>query len=330
MKKERFYQLLSKKLANTLTEGETKELSLAVAEDHSYKQIYKAMVFYSEDTLSNTLNKKPLDQIWERAEHTPTTPLDFSVRPKYTFTWLRVAAICCLAISIVLVAYQFYQTTIGGFLSFSTSKEKAMVLLDDGTKIWLNKQSELRYNKDFGESKREVFLKGEAYFDVVKNRKVPLVVHVGDIDIKVKGTSFNVAAQKERKDIQIALISGLIEVTHRRINKTVSVKPFQKLIFNRDGNANPFSVVLIPAADMLHQVEWKNDTLRFDKEKLKDLALKLEKKFQVTITIASAKLKEKRFSGTFVNETIEQALEALKLSYPLTYTINNNQIVVKD
>lgn len=82
--------------------------------------------------------------------------------------------------------------------------------------------------------------------------------------------------------------------------------------------------------ESLKEIKQTDDTLIFRKEKLKDLAIRMEKKYQLKIEIQSEQLKEKRFSGTFSTETIQQALEALKLSYPLTYTISNGLVTIKD
>jgi transmembrane sensor len=211
---------------------------------------------------------------------------------------------------------------------------KVYKTLDDGTKVWLNKSSSIRINKNFGQQKRELFLKGEAYFDVFKNTKVPLIIHAGDINIQVKGTAFNVKAYKENGEVQVALVRGIVEVSNRLNSKqSVLMRPNEKLVFSKsglNGKENGFLVVHVNPDLLLKETKWTIDTLIFSKEKLSVLALRLEKKYDLKIDIQSNVLKNKRFSGTFTNETILQTLEALKLSYPLKYKIEGKLVVIKD
>jgi transmembrane sensor len=211
---------------------------------------------------------------------------------------------------------------------------KVYKTLDDGTKVWLNKSSSIRINKNFGQQKRELFLKGEAYFDVFKNTKVPLIIHAGDINIQVKGTAFNVKAYKENGEVQVALVRGIVEVSNRLNSKqSVLMRPNDKLVFSKsgpNGKENGFLVVHVNPDLLLRETRWTIDTLIFSKEKLSVLALRLEKKYDLKIDIQSNVLKNKRFSGTFTNETILQTLEALKLSYPLKYKIEGKLVVIKD
>lgn len=93
---------------------------------------------------------------------------------------------------------------------------------------------------------------------------------------------------------------------------------------------NDFRVLSLNSSVLLKETRWTADTLVFHKEKLKELVIRMEKKYDLKIEIQAKQLKEKRFSGTFTNETIQQALEALKLSYPLTYTISGRLVVINE
>lgn len=111
------------------------------------------------------------------------------------------------------------------------------------------------------------------------------------------------------------------------------LKPNEKFIFQnkqRRGENNIYVVIAIASRELLKEVKWVSDTLTFRKEKLKELVVRMEQKYGLKIEIQSERLKEKRFSGKFTTETIQQAMEALKVSYPLTYTINNRLVVIKD
>ena len=90
---------------------------------------------------------------------------------------------------------------------------RTKLVLPDGTQVWLNSDSYISYNKDFGQSKREITLKGEAYFDVFHNPDVPMVVHARSVNIWVKGTAFNVRNYPESESVETSLIRGSVELT---------------------------------------------------------------------------------------------------------------------
>jgi transmembrane sensor len=336
MKKEKFHQLLAKKLSGTLSDVEAVELQQCMSNEAVYERVDDKFTAYFRQTEKQETNAAMLSQIWEKINKDDKDAVKFDTglgdKKPFRLGFLKIAAALFLIARLAVIAYQLTHRSTTKFVVASTVNYKGLQILADGTKVWLNQQSEIRYNEGFGRDSREIFLKGEAYFEVIKNQKVPLVVHAGAIDIKVKGTSFNVNATDEKKEIQVLLVNGLIEVAKKQGSKSVVLHPNQKLIFSPYPTAqkNQFVVLAIPAASLLKEVKWKNDTLHFDNEKLQDLALKLEKKYAVKININSAQLKEKRFSGTFTNETLQQVLEALKLSYPLTYTINNKLVIIKD
>ncbi|AOM77098.1 FecR family protein [Pedobacter steynii] len=262
---------------------------------------------------------------------------DYSIAGKKSLfinNLLKVAAVLVLLAGTGMLGYHLLNHPADKNVDIlTTTGEKTFKVLDDGTRIWLNKNSSINYNKSFGQHKREIILEGEAYFDVVKNEDIPLLIHVGNIDIEVKGTAFNVNAYKNSKKIQVALVRGLIQITDKLDSKQkILLHPNERLIFNtaRDSTQHKFLVSSIKSETLLNETKWIADTLIFSKERLSDLVMRMEKKYDLRIEIHSEKLKDKRFSGRFANETIQQALEALKLSYPLTYTINNRLVVIKD
>lgn len=336
MNKEKFLVLLSSQLSGEISPVDSEALAQAIESNEAYKLLATELGHYFQQHETVQPKIAQLNQTWNKIATAEAE--GFKARfnystPKQTSVYavlLRVAAVLLLFISI---GYYFLNRNADeGFETIAATKEKTFRLLDDGTKIWLNKKSTIRYNKTFGQQKREIFLEGEAYFDVAKNKEVPLFIHAGNIDIEVKGTAFNVNAYKGNPDIQVALIRGSIEVTNRLDQQhKVLLKPNEKLIFsNLNLKEDHFAVLPMPPNLLLRETKWTSDTLTFQKEKLKDLVLRMEKKYDLKIEVKSEQLKEKRFSGTFTNETIEQALAALKLSYPLTYTISNKLVVIKD
>lgn len=341
MEKDQFIQLLSKKLSKGISDSEQERLGQAL-QNVEYQMLANQIeaYFVKQDTVSSMI--RPLDATWAKIAEAEKNGLandfDFSAPKQSLFAsaLFRFAAIIAIVLGIGLVTYYFSNRTDTNLLA--AKDQKIFKVLEDGTRIWLNKQSSIVYSQDFGKHQREITLKGEAYFDVVKNSAIPLVIHAGEpsggIDIEVKGTAFNVNAYQENEGIEVALVRGSIAVTDRKNAKnSVLLKPNDKLVFANSStsqNQHAFKIITLKPELILKETSWAADTLVFHKERLVDLAPKLAKKYDLKIEIYSEKLKEKRFSGTFINETIYQALEALKLSYPLTYTVDKQLVIIKD
>ncbi|TKC06545.1 DUF4974 domain-containing protein [Pedobacter polaris] len=341
MKREKFLELLTRKLSGEISDEDSELLDKVIEGNEEYRllSIELGRYFNGKENLGSSAGK--LGRTWETITAAKNEGLDgrfdYSA-PKqnsfFTTALFKIAAMLVLVIGAGLLGYHLLERSPEGDLDkIAASDQKVFKILDDGTKIWLNKRTTISYNKDFGKHRREITLEGEAYFDVAKNRKTPLFIHAGNIDIEVKGTAFNVNAYKENPDIQVALVRGLIQVSDRLDDKnSVQLHPNEKLIFSKltRGDQHGFRVLPLTPNLLLTDTKWTVDTLVFHKEKLKDLALRMEKKYGLKIEIQGEHLREKRFSGTFTDETIQQALRALKLSYPLTYTIGDKLVVIKD
>ncbi|MET0571930.1 MAG: FecR family protein [Pedobacter agri] len=342
MNRQKFVKLFSQKISGKIDSKNQDLLNVAMKDNEYYRELADDLenYLYKQPISVNPHSHQQLTEIWAKIEANENK--QFKGRHSYSkpkrslgsTTWFKTAAaIIIIFIAGLLVYGVIRRRHFTEFEQLSTQEVKIFKMLDDGTKVWLNKYSTLSYNKGFGKGMREITIEGEAYFDVVKNNKVPLYVHAGNIDIEVKGTAFNVKAEKNSKNIEVALLRGLIQISER-INKNNSLllHPNQKIIYTtqQKENKNNLQLKLVNPFILLSEIRWIADTLRFRKEKLKDLALKMEKKYDVNIDIRSEALKEKRFSGIFINETIEQAITSLKLSYPLNYTINKRLVVIKE
>ena len=229
----------------------------------------------------------------------------------------------------------------------STRKgSKTKMVLPDGSTVWLNAGSTLSYNKTFGEDAREVTLAGEAYFDVIKNEALPFVIHTKQLDIKVLGTAFNVKCYPGEKTTETSLVRGSLEVVIRnRPEKKFVLKPHEKLVVaNEEGPAASVKdqqggTARIPMATLeqlthyptdnsIVETSWIEDKLVFSDETFEEVAEKMERWYDTVINFKDDNLKKERLTGSFKNETIYQALEALRYSTNFNYTIHPNQIIL--
>lgn len=232
------------------------------------------------------------------------------------------------------------------FISRSGARTK--LVLPDGSQVWLNAGSRLNYSNAYNESLREVDLEGEAYFDVVKVTGHPFIVHASSLNIRAVGTAFVVKSYPQEETIEATLLRGIIEVTRKDLpdGPKVILKPNEKLIFSKQletevlRNTNDSSSrsaktigkisvaavsVAIPDSNKV-ETSWVYNRLVFDGDTFQELAIKMERWYNVKIIINSKELLRYRFKGAFENETIREALDALQLTAAFSYKINNNII----
>jgi transmembrane sensor len=221
--------------------------------------------------------------------------------------------------------------------------------LPDGTKVWLNAGSRLDYPKSFGISGREVDLTGEAFFDVSPDAGKPFVIHARKIDIRVLGTSFNIKSYPTDGTTEATLIRGSIEVSIRnRPSDKIILKPNQKLVISNDDTLlkvpdtrghlvkadHPPVVISKPTFEehtgAMIETSWVENKLIFQAEEFSELAKQMERWYGVSIRFDNARLEELQFTGIFEKETVQQALDALKLTASFDYIIEGTQITIHD
>jgi transmembrane sensor len=224
---------------------------------------------------------------------------------------------------------------------------KSKIELPDGTQVWLNVGSRIKYDENYGKENRELTLTGEAYFDVAHDEKKPFILHTRKMNIKVLGTIFNVKAYPGDELTEAALIRGSIEVTFpgRPLEKLI-LKPNDKIsIVNKEsrkadtvrlkqaGNKERPAITVSsiqyePADSAVIETAWVNNKLIFRSKTFEELTRDIERWFNVTVQVQDASILDEKFTGTFSNETITDALDALSLSYPLHYKFNRNNNTV--
>jgi len=224
---------------------------------------------------------------------------------------------------------------------------KSKVQLPDGTQVWLNADSRITYDESFRGPDREVQLCGEAYFDVAKDKDHPFIIHTSSINVKVLGTSLNVRSYQNEKNTEAVLIRGSIEISLRNNpDKKIILQPNEKLVV-RNGKAPVITgaaqtgpkedrgpVMVLGKAhfqekdSVATEVLWVKNKLVFDQETLRDVALKIERWYDVKVIIRDEDLKHTEYSGVFEDESLNQVMEALRLTGSFRYSINKKEITI--
>ncbi|HQW91753.1 MAG: FecR family protein [Chitinophagaceae bacterium] len=279
------------------------------------------------------------------------------VKKPFYKRWVMYATAAAFLVSIILL-YPFVADDAKNKETASVSPINEIIInpgsrtkiqLPDGSQVWVNSGSSLTYEDNFKGSTREVHLDGEAYFDVVKDPSRPFIVHTTGIDIKVLGTAFNVKAYKMEPVIEATLIHGSIEVINKNRpgSPGVMLKPHEKLVYNkypvtdqRDQRADivvpesdAYSITIKPlnnniADSDIVETAWVYNKLVFEDERFETLALKMERWYNLKISFENEKLKDYRISGSFVNETPEEAFKELQFLVPFRYSVKNNEVKI--
>lgn len=257
----------------------------------------------------------------------------------FNSVWFKIAAISLLVIGLSSLWNLFHtrhesDTDLAFNEIIVPLGEKAQIVLSDGTHVWINSASKLRYPVKFGESSRDVSLEGEAYFDVTKKQGKTFVVNTRDVKVNVLGTAFNVKCYPGDEKTQTIVVRGLVKVEDvRGKHKALFIKPNEMATLREKtepGNSSAgISSMTIDKVNPESLVSWKDQMLVFAGESFEDLAIKMERWFNVRIKIDNEDLKAQRYNGKFVhNETVYQVLEAIKVTTPITYEVYKDTIII--
>jgi len=229
---------------------------------------------------------------------------------------------------------------------------RSEISLPDGSSVWLNAGSKIRYMNVFNKKNRDIFLEGEAYFKVAKNRELPFNVRAGNLNIEAIGTEFNVKSYQEENTIETTLVEGKIIIRQSRERNEsglISLEPHQKAVYFKEDNQikvedlkaaktnRPELLKLKPGIIYVDEkidpepiIAWKENRLILKGEELNSLLVKLERKYDVQFIFESDVLKQFRFTGTLENETLTQVLDVIKLSAPIEYELKGKVVRITE
>ena len=191
----------------------------------------------------------------------------------------------------------------------SARGERRYIELEDGSKVWLNSDSRLTYSNDFAKEKtREVFLEGEAFFDVAENKDKPFIVNTDGVSIKVLGTAFNVKSYAEDSFIETTLVRGKITLTPKQeINVTdpLTLVPNEQAVFIKDSK----EILLQNNVTSEDFTDWKNGWIVFDDKSFSYIKETLERWYNVKIDVEDESSLSCTFTGRFKDKPLKEVLE---------------------
>ena len=204
--------------------------------------------------------------------------------------------------------------------------ERIQIMFQDGTKVYINSDSKLRYPKKFALNTREVYLEGEAYFVVAKNKNRPFIVNLSGPAIHVLGTSFNVQDYPENKDIVVCLDEGNINLT-LPTEKKYPMQPGERLVYNKDNQQCTISKM----NDMQRLSMWKQNVIVFKDTPLPDVIKILNRWYNVEFKVEDENALKYVYTLTSDNTLLEKVLMDLEKIAPVKFEYNEDkkEVIVK-
>ncbi|HCE58688.1 MAG TPA: hypothetical protein DER09_12890 [Prolixibacteraceae bacterium] len=191
---------------------------------------------------------------------------------------------------------------------------RSHIVLPDGTDLWLNAESKIKYGIPFVRETRQIELSGEGFLKVAKNEESPFVVTTTNAEIKALGTQFNIKSYPEEETLEVALTEGCVEftgITGSDIKASATMKPNDFLSMNKATGK-----VKLKNKDLTKHVSWVKNVIIFDETTMPEVAKTLERWYGVKVIIADSEINKYRFTTTFENEPLYRVLELLELSSP--------------
>ena len=196
--------------------------------------------------------------------------------------------------------------------------------LSDGTKVWLNSETELKYPVSFSGHERKIFLKGEAFFKVTHNKNKPFIVVSDRQNVQVYGTSFNVKDYLDEEYVQTTLAEGSVKVFDKDSKLSRFIKPGEQAVL---GNNN----LTVREVDISQYVSWKDGEFIFHHERLEDIMKKISRWYDVEIFYLNQGIKDYHFTAWFKKDKgIEYVVDQLKATNRLDVRIKNRTIIISD
>lgn len=287
-----------------------------------------------EDRLTRLTNQEPAEQVLAAQQivseiETINSHAAFALVQKriqkrkntisFLNTFSRIAAILFIPLLLASV-WLFYNQQKPTHRQFAIQEItsppgiRSQVILPDGSKVWLNAESTIKFQVPFQEDSRNIDIVGEAFFDVVKNPDQPFVVQSGSVRVKVLGTRFNYKAFAEDENIEVVLEEGKIALNlqNNAGNKETILHPGDRAVIEKES-----SKTIVKNENINKYIAWHTGKLVFDNSPMSEVAQLLERWYGVEVQVLDSEIMNYRFTTTFENESLFQVIELLGLSSPI-------------
>lgn len=319
MKEEQNLNSIAKYLSDNSDSKEREELFAWVEEDPANKALLEDSMEVWEASEPSELEFQPnMDAAWDKMDSRLATARKVAepeaiVRPITFFKpWMRIAAAAVILLGVAL--WQYPNFSGGEMIERETiAQEKTTIDLPDGSKVWLNQNSSLQYEKSFDQ--RIVYLEGEAFFEVAKKNGQSFEIFAGDSKTKVLGTSFNVRAYRDENKVEIAVETGKVDFSAENdAQENVLLTKGEFATYTKSSQ----EVEKLTLAK-LNAAAWKKGALRFNKSQLAEVIESLERYYGIEINVSNNKIYNCIWNNTKTYEkpTLEELIELIEYTNDL-------------
>ncbi|NJN25102.1 MAG: FecR family protein [Cyclobacteriaceae bacterium] len=330
---ENYQQLVDKELTGNISEVEKATLETwrkkSATNERAYRRLHN--VWHNAQP---SISIKGQKASWEKLSHR----IDFSDHPlieEYKKDPFRFRSLFKYAAAIALAISTFYiiayfnaspETTVATsqnewVIKNNPAGQKSGINLPDGSVCWLNSESEIRYLSNFTDSARDIYLVGEAYFEVAKDKSKPFKVSTASMEVVALGTVFNISSFPEDLAETVALVEGKIAVEYK--GEHVEVMPGESVKFDKTRETLEKATI-----DVQETIAWKNGTLQFNEETYETIFSKLERWYGVNITISGDMPSRLRYKSKFKDESLENVLESIRYGHDFQYELNGKDVEI--
>lgn len=308
--KDSHWEIIAGKIHGELSSEEEVEFNEMMNDEVQLHEFEKALKIAENLTKTGAIPANGKVKSWEKVNNR----IRF-----YQLGWIKRAIKYAAIIAVAFIAGNLLKPS--GNLETRYSEiyvpfgQMCQLTLSDGTKIWLNSGTTLRYPEKFAEKSRSVSIDGEAYFQVAKMPDKPFTVNTSEIKVEVLGTSFNLSAYKDDAASSVTLVEGKVAIQNNDYKTIAYLTPGQMATKNKNETTLDIKDVETSFYDT-----WIEGKIYFDDERLDQIAIKLERWFNVEIAFANEQLKSQKFTGTILkNKPVDQIMQALELLSPIRF-----------
>jgi ferric-dicitrate binding protein FerR (iron transport regulator) len=334
---EHHYLLIIGYLEGKITEEETQYLLQKVQTDKEFSEAFEdiAEIWSARKAVPNNSIKAndALNRVNKKIDELDAIPTAPAVERPHAII-LKLRPILAVAASVILLAcaFWFYNSRINNkpanplalIENRTAPGQKKKINLPDGTVVTLNASSNLRIAGNFDDQKREVYLDGEAFFDVKRNPQKPFIVHTGKVATQVLGTHFNVSAYVNDANITVSLVQGKVQVDmNDDPSKRIILDPGKQMSYSKtDGQVHVTDFITEDITG------WKANKLVFNYDSWIDAAKKLSRWYGTPVQLQDSTLLRCKLKGTFDNIPLSKVMEQIKMVSDISWKMQGNTMII--
>ena len=326
------WELLSKFLAGEASPHEIEQLEAWREKEGNQEYYEKSGSLWK--TMEEQKEKIDIDRAWEqvRSKSIKTSDddakeVEFKLEVGKTTpwtNWIRWAAILVLTSGLVWISYRLWFDTLADLKVVQTNNQGNVDLsLPDGSKVWINRNSTLKYPETFDKSSREIHLEGQAYFEIAAQSQRPFIIHTAEADIEAVGTRFDLDAYPQQDLVTVTVLEGEVNLSTKISGASIIVEAGYK------GFLQPSTQQIQKSEHQdLNSLAWKSGILKFAETHLDQVVETLEHAYGVKLMLTNHQLQNCQWSADFKDQSLDEVLEILQMTFNLQIIHNEGHIEI--